>query len=108
MSYILEEQGNLQSSEFTDIYNRLSFRIRCTLSSTDRTAYMLYDGHALASRDGSAMPLACLDFGANHTLGAIKLGQQEYVEMEKYLARTSRRYVSSSCIGRAGPLIETS
>ena len=91
MSYILEEQGNFKDFEFTDIYNRMAFRVRCTLQSTDHTAYMLYDGQASAGRGGTTVPLACLDFCASHALGSVKIGQRDYVEMEKYLIRTSRK-----------------
>ena len=94
MSYILEEQGNAREADFTDIYNRLCFRVRCTLSTAEHTAYMIYDANAPTGRGGTTVPLACLNFGANHALGTVKIGQKEFVDMDKYLVRVSRRYAS--------------
>ena len=97
MSYILEEQGNSRESDFTDIYNRLSFRVRCTANTAAQTAFVIYDAHAPTGRGGTTVPLACLNFGANHALGTVKIGQKEFVDMDKYLVRVSRRYASRHC-----------
>lgn len=77
-----------------DLYNRMRFSIRCTLRSTEHTAYMVYDlsTDSSSSRGGLLVPIACLDFGANHALGTVKIGEKEHVQMNQFLSRVSRRY----------------
>ncbi|KAJ3554352.1 hypothetical protein NM688_g3154 [Phlebia brevispora] len=90
MSFIFEQEGNSQDCTFTDINNRMSFRIRCTLRNAEQTAYMIYDGNAPIGRGGTTVPVACLNFGVNHALGTVKIGQREFIKMDEYLARVSR------------------
>lgn len=95
MPFFLEDRtGDLKGSEFVDIYNRLRFSIRCTLRSPEHTAYMVYDlsTTSSSSRGGLLVPIACLDFGVNHGLGTVKIGEKEHVQMSQYLAKISRRY----------------
>lgn len=91
MPYFLEDQtGELTGSEYVDIHNRLRFSLRCTLRDAQHTAYMIYDMSARdGSRNGLLVPVACLDFGANHALGTVKIGERPHVQMHQYLAKVS-------------------
>ncbi len=92
VSYILEERGNIQDCTFTDMYSRMSFRARCTMSNADQTTYMVYDSNAPIGRGGTTSPVACLCFGASHALGTVKLGARDFVSMDSYLAKVARKY----------------
>lgn len=94
MPFFLEDRsGDVRGGEFVDLYNRMRFSIRCTLRSSDRNAYMIYDHSAdsSTSRGGLLVPIGCLDFGANHALGTVKIGDKDHVPMNTYLAKVSRR-----------------
>ncbi|GBE80294.1 hypothetical protein SCP_0300090 [Sparassis crispa] len=102
--YFLEDQsGDLAGSEFVDLYKRISLTVRCTLRSDTHTAYMVYDMTSRGvNRGGLLVPLACLDFGAGHALGTIKVGEKEAVNMSDYLTKLSplgsskqRKFVAS-------------
>ncbi|THH31410.1 hypothetical protein EUX98_g2786 [Antrodiella citrinella] len=75
--------NNLTDSEFVDMYERLRLRVHCTLRSSDRTVIMVYKSSVHA-------PIACLEFGAEHALGTVKVAGQESVPMNDYLTRVSR------------------
>ncbi|KAF7790069.1 hypothetical protein EIP86_001019 [Pleurotus ostreatoroseus] len=90
VSFIFEESGNTQDRTFTDMYNRMSFRVRCTMRNADQTAYMVYDSNAPVGRGGTTSPVACLCFGANHALGTVKVGERDFVNMDSYLSRVTR------------------
>ncbi|KAI0338266.1 hypothetical protein BDW22DRAFT_805162 [Trametopsis cervina] len=93
MPYHLEDTtGSITDSNFTDLHQRLSFTIRTTMRTADRSALMIYDASSSsrAGRGGLMVPVACLDFGANNALGTIKIGQGDNIEMETFLARVNR------------------
>lgn len=97
MPYLLEDTtGNITDSSFADIFQRMSFNIRCTMRNSDRSAYMIYDVSAAstrAGRGGLMVPVACLGFGANGALGTVKIRQGETIEMDAYLSKVSRKCV---------------
>ena len=98
--YTLEDTtGNITDSNFNDILHRMSFSIRCTMRNPDRSAYMIYDASSAnsrsAGRGGLMVPVACLDFGANGALGTVKIRQGDNIEMDRYLAKVSRKCVAS-------------
>ncbi|KAI0694260.1 hypothetical protein BC835DRAFT_1406469 [Cytidiella melzeri] len=83
--------GNITDSNFTDFYQRMSFSVRTTMRTPDRSALMIYNASSTsAGRGGLMVPVACLEFQGNNGLGTIKIGSGENIEMEKYLARVSR------------------
>ena len=86
LPFFLEDQtGELTGSEFVDLYNRMRLSLRCTLRDVSHTAFMIYD---LSSRPNTyGAPLACLEFGANHALGTVKIANGESVNMNQYLAK---------------------
>lgn len=95
MPYLFEDTtGNTTDSNFIDIYQRMSFSIRCTMSNADRSAYMIYDASSASSRAGRGglmVPVACLEFGAGGVLGTVKIRQGDNVEMDKYLSKVARK-----------------
>ncbi|TCD63377.1 hypothetical protein EIP91_005608 [Steccherinum ochraceum] len=74
---------SLTDSEFVDMYDRLRLRVHCTLRNADRTVIMIYKSTLSA-------PIACLEFGAGHALGSIKLTGKDPVHMNDFLSRVSR------------------
>lgn len=102
MPYLLEDTtGNITDSNFVDIYQRMSFSIRCTMRNADRSAYMIYDASSASSRAGRGglmVPVACLDFGANGALGTVKIHQGENIEMDRYLSKVSRKCALASYV----------
>ncbi|KAI0074419.1 hypothetical protein K474DRAFT_60107 [Panus rudis PR-1116 ss-1] len=90
---ILEDQsGDIAGSEFKDIYDRMSFSLRCTRNDPSQTVFMICD-HTLSSassRAGLSVPVACLTFGANHALGTVKIGDGSTMDMAVYLSRVGR------------------
>ena len=96
MPYHLEDTtGNLSDSTFTDLHQRLSFSVRTTMRSADRTVIMIHNLPSEMGHSGLMVPAACLDFGANNALGTVKIGQGQTVEMDQYLSRVSRKCVPS-------------
>jgi hypothetical protein len=95
--HLEDSTGNIHDSNFTDLYERMSFTVRTTMRTEDRSAIMVYNASASshAGRGGLMVPIACLDFGANDALGTVKIGQGESVEMERFLSRLSRKCVIS-------------
>lgn len=94
MPYIFEDTtGNVFDSNFTEFHQRMSFSVRCTMRTTERTVVMIYNASGPSGRSGLMVPFACLDFGANNALGTVKIGEREPVEMEmeKYLVKVSRK-----------------
>lgn len=74
MPYHLEDTtGNLSDSTFTDLHQRLSFSVRTTMRSADRTVIMIHNLPSEMGHSGLMVPAACLDFGANNALGTVKI-----------------------------------
>lgn len=95
MPFFLEDQsGDIENSEFNDIYQRMRFSIRKT--STDdvpHTTLMVYDlsSPSASSRSDLRVPIACLTFGAGPALGTVRIHNGPTVSMEQYLSRVGRK-----------------
>ncbi|KAI0088092.1 hypothetical protein BDY19DRAFT_209473 [Irpex rosettiformis] len=91
MPFHLEDTtGNVFDSSFTDLYQRMSFTVRATMRSPERTAVMVHNASSGAGHGGLMVPVASFDFGANNALGTVKIGHGEIMEIEKYLVKVSR------------------
>lgn len=93
MPYHLEDTtGNITDSNFVDLYQRMSFSVRRTMHTTERSVLMIYDASSSsrAGRGGLMLPVVCIEFGGNNALRTIKIGQGEPVDIERYLCRISR------------------
>lgn len=95
MPFFLEDQsGDIENSEFNDLYNRMRFSLRKT-SADDaaNTTLMVYDlsSPSASSRNDLRVPVACLTFGAGPTLGTVRIKTGPAVNMEQYLSRVGRK-----------------
>lgn len=93
--FLEDTTGDLYNSDFVDYYSRMAFNIRCTLRSPERSVFAVTDMQASAGRNGLAVSISTLVFGANNALGTIQYGQKEHVAMDQYLVKVSRKYVLS-------------
>lgn len=77
--------SDLTDTEYADIYDRMRLRVHCTLRSSDRTVIMVY-------KSGVSAPIGCLEFGAGHALGTVKVAGKDAIPMNDFLTRVTRRY----------------
>ena len=104
LPFILEDRtGLVASSDFDDIYDRLSLRVTERASSSPDTdgapqrVLQLFDMPQRWSRRTERLhlgraPVAILRFGANEALGSLELGldsRPRAMPMAKYLPKTS-------------------
>ncbi|KAI0644701.1 hypothetical protein C8Q79DRAFT_1001959 [Trametes meyenii] len=101
LPYFLEDTtGRITGSEFVDLHNRMHLSIKQTLRDAQHTAYVIYDhSRSSGASRGLFLPLATLDFGVHNTLGTIKVGDGEHIQMSQYLAKSgssrSRKFRAS-------------
>ena len=95
MPFFLEDHsGDLENSEFNDLYSRMRFSLRKTsVEDAAQTTLMVYDlsSPSVSSRNDLRVPIACLTFGAEHALGTVKIYNASTISMEQYLSRVGRK-----------------
>jgi hypothetical protein len=94
MPYFLEDKsGNLTGSEFIDIHDRMRLSLRCTISDSMHSGYMVFDKSNNTPSPGYS--LVALDFGPANALGTVSFGTGTHVPMKQYLVKGSGlgRYV---------------
>ncbi|CAL1706059.1 unnamed protein product [Somion occarium] len=105
MPFFLEDQsGDIENSEFNDIYNRMRFSLRRTDNGSQHPVLMVYDmtSTSASSRSDLRVPIACLSFGANNALGTVKIQDGAHVDMNQYLGRVGRNPKARKFIAHDG------
>jgi hypothetical protein len=81
--FLEDQTGLLTGSVFVDLYDRQKISYLC-LSDVSDTTYGIFNRSSPGLR-----PDIILEFGANNSLGTIKLGKSDAIAMDDYLPRVS-------------------
>lgn len=81
--FLEDQSGRLTGSEFVDLYNRKKLIYRCISRDSTRTTYGIFDNSV------SRPPKITLEFGADNSLGTIRVGHSNAIAMETYLPRVT-------------------
>ena len=85
--FLEDKSGRLTGSEFVDLYDRMKLNYRRIARDSERTVYGIYD-----TSPGSESPntaVITLTFGADNSLGTIRVRRSNDMEMDTYLSRVT-------------------
>ena len=85
--FLEDKSGRLTGSEFVDLYDRMKLKYRRIAHDSERTVYGIYD-----TSPGSESPntaVITLTFGADNSLGTIRVRRSNDMEMDTYLSRVT-------------------
>ena len=87
--FLEDQTGLLTGSVFLDLYNRQKISYLCLSDDSDSDS-MSTTIYGIFNRDNPRIaPDIILEFGADNSLGTIKLGKSDAVAMDDYLPRVS-------------------
>lgn len=86
--FLEDKTGRLTGSEFIDLYDRMKLMYRRLSRDPTCTDYGVFD-ITYGGYEAYDVPKITLKFGADNSLGTIKVGRNDPIAMETYLPRVT-------------------
>jgi len=81
--FLEDKTGRLSGSDFVDLYDRMRLLYRRISRDSARTTYGIF------TNSDYHTPVITLEFGADNSLGSVRVGRSNNMVMDNYLSRVT-------------------